>query len=53
VKKLRMMRWVAYVAWMGEISIAKKFQLQNLKGRDYLGDPDIDERIISKRILKK
>ena len=54
VIKSRRMRWVGHVARMGESSgICRVFWRGNLKERDYLGDPGVDERIILRCIFRK
>jgi hypothetical protein len=53
VIKSRRMRWVEYVARMGEMKIRTKFWSENLKGRDHSENVDIYKRIILKWILEK
>jgi hypothetical protein len=38
VIKSRTPRWVEYMAYMAEIEMCTKLWLENLKGRDHLGD---------------
>jgi hypothetical protein len=49
--KLRM-RWVGYVAGMGEMRYIQNFS-QRPQGRGHLGDLHVDGRIILRYILKK
>jgi hypothetical protein len=53
VIKSRRMRWEEYVVCKGEMSMGAEFWLENLKGKEYLKDLSIGERIILKLILKK
>jgi hypothetical protein len=52
VTKLRRMIWAGNVARMGERRVTG-FWSGNLRERDHLGDPGIDERIILRRIFRK
>jgi len=47
------MRWAVHVALMGRGELYTVFWLGNLRERDHLGDPDTDERIILKWILRQ
>jgi len=40
------MRWAGHVARMGRGEASTEFWWGNLRGRDHLGDPGIDWRII-------
>jgi len=51
VIKSRRMRWAGHVAGMGEECTG--FWWLNLRERDHLGDPDIDWKIILRRIFRK
>ena len=53
VIKSRRMRWAVHVALMGRGELYTVFWLGNLRERDHLGDPDTDERIILKWILRQ
>ena len=54
VIKSRGMRWAGYVAHLGERrSVYRVLVGGNLRERDHLGDPDVDGRIILRRIFKK
>ena len=44
--KSRRMRWAGHVARMGKGGVDTGFRWGNLKERDHLGDPGVDERII-------
>jgi hypothetical protein len=51
--KSRMMGWVRYVAGIvGDETFIKKCYSENLKGRVFLGDLDVNVRILLKGILK-
>jgi hypothetical protein len=45
------MRWVGHVWERGEVYTG--FWWENLRERNYLGDPDIDDRIILRWIFRK
>jgi len=47
------MEWVGHVAHMGRGEAYTGFWLGNLKEGDNLGDPDIDRRMILRRIFRK
>jgi len=47
------MRWVKHVASMGEVRICTQLYLQNVNGRDVLGDIGKGTRIILKLMLHK
>jgi len=47
------MRWAWHVACMGGGEAYTRFWGRNLRGRDHLGDPCIDERIILRWIIRK
>jgi hypothetical protein len=51
--KSRRMRWAGHVARMGRGEAYSGFWWGNMKKRDYLGDPDVDERIILRWMLRK
>jgi hypothetical protein len=53
VMKSRRMRWAEHVARMGQGEACTGFWWGNLRERDHWGDPDLDERIIIRRIFKK
>ena len=54
VIKLRRIRWAGHVARMGGRGEAYTgFLWGNLKERDHLGDPGVDERIILRWIFRK
>jgi hypothetical protein len=53
VIKSRRMRWAGNIARMGKREVHTEFWWGDLKEGDYLGDPDVDGRIILKWILKK
>jgi hypothetical protein len=53
VIKSRRMRWVVYVARMGRIAVYTGLWLGNLRERDHLEDPGIDERIILRWNFRK
>jgi hypothetical protein len=53
VIKSRNKRCAEHIARTGETRNAYKILAKNLKGKDYLGDIDVDGRIILKRILRK
>ena len=46
VIKSRRMRWAGHVACMGRGEVYTRFWWGNLKKRDHLGDPGIDEDIL-------
>ena len=46
VIKLRIMRWAGHVARLGQAEVYIGFWWGNLRERDHLGDPGVDERII-------
>jgi hypothetical protein len=46
------MRWVGHVAWMGKGEACTRFWWENLRERDYCGDPGVDGRIL-KCIFRK
>jgi hypothetical protein len=46
VIKSRRMRWAEYVARMGRGGMYAGFWWRNLKGRDDLEDPGVDERTV-------
>jgi hypothetical protein len=50
---LRRMRWAGHVAHMGKVRNANRIMIENLKGRDYLGDTDVDGRMKMLFILMK
>jgi len=47
------MRWVGHVAGMGERRGIYKVLVGKLDGRDHLGDPGVDGRIILRWIFRK
>jgi hypothetical protein len=53
VTKSREMRWVGHVVRVREGRVVYRFWLGNLRERDHWGDPDVDGRIILRRIFKK
>jgi len=53
IRVIKRMRWAGHVARWKRWERHKKFCSDNLKGRDYLGDFDIDGKIILKLILRK
>jgi hypothetical protein len=53
VIKLRRLRWAGHVARIGEGTGAYRFWWKNLKEGDHLRDPDIDGRIILRRIFER
>ena len=53
VIKSRRMRWAGHVARMGERRGYTWFWWGNLRGRDHLGDPGVDGRIILRWMLRK
>jgi hypothetical protein len=53
VIKSRRMRWVGYVARMGIGEVCTGFWWEYLRERDHWGDPDVDGRIILRRIFRK
>ena len=52
VIKLNKKRWAGHVARMGIGEVHTAFWLENLKERDHLKDPVLDERNILKRISR-
>jgi hypothetical protein len=46
-------RWAGHVARIGERRDVYRVLVGNLRERDHLGDPGIDERIILRWIFKK
>ena len=46
----RRMRWVGNVAPIGEKEVHTGFWWENLRERDHLEDPGIDDRIILSRV---
>jgi hypothetical protein len=52
VIKSRIIRWAEHVARMGEEEVYKGFWWGNLKARDHLGDPGVDERVILRWIFR-
>jgi hypothetical protein len=48
-----MMRWAGHVAGMGRGEVCTGFRWENLRERDRWGDPDVDGRIILRRIFRK
>jgi len=53
VIKLRRMRWAGHVARMGRGEVYTGFWWGNLRERDHLEYPGVDERIILRRIFRK
>ena len=53
VVKSRRMRWEGHVARMGRGEVCTGFWWGNPRERDHWGDPDIDGRIILRRIFGK
>ena len=53
VIKLRRVRWVGHIACVGESRGVYRVLVGYLRGREHLGDPGIDGRIILRWILKK
>ena len=49
----RIMRWVGHVARMGESIGAYRVLVGKCEGKNHLGDPGIDGRIILKCIFRK
>jgi len=47
------MRWTGHVALMRESNVHTGFWWGNLRKRDYLVDPDVNERIIIRWIFRK
>jgi len=47
------MRWAGHVARMGEGRGVYKVLVGNLRERDHWGDPEVDGRIILRRIFRK
>jgi len=47
------MGWAGYVACMGRGEVYTGFWWGNLRERDHLGEPDVDGRIILRRILQR
>jgi len=52
VIKSRRMRWAVHAARMGRTEMYTRFLWENLRGRDHLGDPGVDVRIILRWIFK-
>jgi hypothetical protein len=52
VVKSRRMRWAGHVARMGEGRGVHRVLVGKPEGRDHLGDPGIDRRIILRRIFR-
>jgi hypothetical protein len=52
VIKSEIIRWVGYVASMGEM-VRKKFSSENVKRRNHVEDLDVDRKIILEGILRK
>jgi hypothetical protein len=52
VMKSRKMRWAGHVARMGEGRGVYRVLVENLKERDYWGDPDLDGRTILRWIFR-
>jgi hypothetical protein len=49
--KSRRMRWTRHVARVDDvIYVCAKFKSVNLKGKDYMGDLDVDGRLILKEM---
>jgi hypothetical protein len=53
VVKSRKMRWVGYVACMGEESGVHRALVGKPEGKSHWGDPDLDWRIILRWIFRK
>jgi hypothetical protein len=53
VIKSRRMRWVGHVLHVGRVEAYVGFWCANLRERDHLGNPGIDERIILGWIFRK
>jgi len=53
VIKSRKMRWVGHVARMGSGEVYTGFWSENLKNRDHLENPCVDEKILLKWIFRK
>jgi hypothetical protein len=51
--KSRISRWAGHVARMGRRDAYTGFWCGNLRGRDRLGDPGVDGRIILRWIFRK
>ena len=49
----KIMRWVGHTARRGDRRSAYRYWCGELRETDYLKDPDVDGRIISKGIFKK
>ena len=53
VVKSRRMRWAGHVARMGEGRGVHRVLVENLRERHHWGDPNVDGRIILRRIFRK
>src|SRR5215469_14541607 len=53
VVKSRRMRWAGHVARMGEGRGVHRVLVGKPEGKSHRGDPDVDGRIILRRILRK
>ena len=53
VIKWRRMRWAGHVACMGDRRSIYRILVGKPEERDHLGDPDVDGRIILRRIFRK
>jgi len=53
VIKSKRMRWAGHVARMGKGEAYKGFWWGSLRGRDHLGDPGVDGRIILRWVFRK
>ena len=51
--KSRRMRWAGHVARTWSAAAYTVFWWGNLRDRDHLGDPDVNERIIIRWIFRK
>jgi hypothetical protein len=53
VIRLRRKKWAGHLARMGRGEVHTGFWWENLRKRGHLEDPDVDGRIILRRIFKK
>jgi len=53
VIKSRRMKWAGHVARMGERRGVYRVLMRKPEGKNHLGDPDVDGRIILRRIFRR